>query len=73
MRNNSEQVTFLCPDCKYGYFFRIAKNMEGIPYDTEYTCGPFGGPQGPGGWDGKTCPNFVEGNKKDPFNNASGI
>jgi hypothetical protein len=63
MDNNTEQAGFLCPGCEYGYYFRVVKDAEGIPYDIEYTCGPSEGPQGPGGWDGKTCPNFVEGKK----------
>jgi hypothetical protein len=61
-----EQVR-LCPSCEYGHFFRTVKDENGIPYDIHYTCGPFEGPRGPGGWDGKTCPNFVEGKKKDPL------
>jgi hypothetical protein len=73
MDNNTEQAGFLCPSCAYGCFFRTVKSKEGIPYDTQYTCGPFEGPRGPGGWDGKTCPNFVERKKKDPFNTAAGI
>jgi hypothetical protein len=67
MDNNSEQVRFLCPDCEYGHYFRVAKNAEGIPYGIEYTCDPFEGPKGPGGWGGKTCPNFVDGKKKGPL------
>jgi hypothetical protein len=67
MDNISGRAIFLCPSCKYGHFFRTVKSVEGIPYDTEYTCGPFGGSQGPGGWDGKTCHTFVEGTKKDPL------
>jgi hypothetical protein len=65
MDNNIEQAGFLCPCCEHGYYFRVAKDAEGIPYSIEYTCGPFEGPRGPGGWDGKSCPNFVEGKKKD--------
>jgi hypothetical protein len=67
MGSNSTRAKFLCPNCEYGCFFRTVKSAEGIPYDIEYTCGPLEGPHGPGGWDGKTCPNFVEGKKKDPL------
>jgi hypothetical protein len=65
MDNTTEQAEFLCPCCEYGHYFRVA--TEVIPYRVVYTCGPFEGPQGPGGWDGKTCPNFVEGKERDPM------
>jgi hypothetical protein len=67
MDNHFEQVKFLCAACEYGHFFRIAKNAEGIPYDTHYTCGPVKGPRGPGGWDGKTCLNFRVKEKRRKF------
>jgi hypothetical protein len=60
MDSSLEQARFLCPGCEYGHFFSVVKDVNGIPYDTYYTCGAMEGPQGPGGWDGKTCPNFVE-------------
>jgi hypothetical protein len=65
MDNNSKYAEFLCHNCEHGHYFRVAKEV--IPYRIVYTCGPFEGPRGPGGWDGKTCPNFVESKEKDPM------
>jgi hypothetical protein len=64
MENRPE---FLCPICEYGHFFRVVKDAKGIPYDTQYTCGSIKGPKGPGGWDGKTCPNFKRSPPRDPL------
>jgi hypothetical protein len=60
-------VKFLCPVCVYGRFLRTVKDDRGIPYDVHFTCGSFEGLKGPGGWDGKACPNFVENARKDPL------
>ena len=58
---------WLCPQCKYGHLLRIVKNAQRIPTHSEYLCADlppgerdvFAAPDGPGGWDGKTCPNFI--------------
>jgi hypothetical protein len=57
---------FPCPKCKYGHMFRIVKD-HGIPTHSEYMCIDdthgtrlLEAPQGPGGWDGNTCPNYIE-------------
>jgi len=84
-----------CSKCKYGEFFRIAKNEHHIPTHEEYMCidrskkreipeefrelmeeakkspfrytgpSPFDYSNGPGGWDGETCPNFVSNDGKN--------
>jgi hypothetical protein len=67
---NMDEKKWLCPDCKYGHLLRVVKNEQHIPTHTEYICidlppgfiDPLSAPKGPGGWDGKTCPNFI--NKK---------
>jgi hypothetical protein len=67
MDNSAERAEFLCPGCEHGHYLRVVKNEQGVPCVIQYTCGPFEGPGGPGGWDGKTCPNFIAGKKKGPL------
>ena len=58
---------WLCPHCKYGHLLRIAKNDQHIPTHSEYLCVDLppgssdllSAPEGPGGWDGKNCSNFI--------------
>jgi len=61
---------FLCVACKYGCFSRVVKDANGIAVDVEWLCKceqeAFSGgsildlPNGPGGWDGESCANYVE-------------
>ena len=62
-----DENKWLCPHCTYGHLLRVAKNEQHIPTHSEYLCVDLppgssdllSAPEGPGGWDGKTCPNFI--------------
>jgi hypothetical protein len=62
-----DETKWLCPHCVYGQLLRIAKNEQHIPTHSEYLCVDLppnsndilSAPEGPGGWDGRYCPNFI--------------
>ncbi|GHV78763.1 hypothetical protein AGMMS49944_05540 [Spirochaetia bacterium] len=62
-----DETKWLCPHCVYGHMLRVVKNEQHIPTHTEYLCADLppdsndilSAPEGPGGWDGKNCQNFI--------------